>query len=142
MKHPRIAHVVLTLAFACAPIAGAAEPAPTAVTPIQRRSLMQAELPSPQAVTRVEATEITLAEGVSAPRHRHPCPVVGRILDGTIRYQIDGSPERLLHAGDAFLEPANAAILHFDNAGRGDARFVAFYLVDGANDNALVEILR
>ena len=61
-------------------------------------------------------------------------------MEGTIRFQVENQPEPILQAGDAFLEPAGAHILHFDNVGPGRARFVAFYLA-GHNDRELIRLL-
>lgn len=41
---------------------------------------------------------------------------------GNDYFQIDGQPARTLMTGDAFYEPANAKILHFDNASEQDRR--------------------
>jgi hypothetical protein len=46
-----------------------------------------------------------------------------------------------LKAGDAFHEPRNAHIVHFDNASdTTPASFIAFYLL-GAGEDRLIEML-
>ena len=44
----------------------------------------------------------------------------------------------MLHAGDAFFEPTNKTVLHFDNATDSDSMtFVAFYLLNGSEDELI-----
>lgn len=124
----------LLAALLAAPVA-ADQPA------VQRQPRLTATLAAPARVTRVEATEITFAHAFAAPRHDHPCPVIGQVLEGTIHFQIEGQPAQVLHAGDTFLEPANTPIAHFDNPGPEPARFVAFYLAADAS-TPLVRPLR
>lgn len=69
-----------------------------------------------QKVSIVEIKEITMAEGQAAPKHLHPCPVVGHVVSGNVLFQIEGQESQILKEGDAFYEPRNATILHFDNA--------------------------
>jgi len=77
----------------------------------------------------VEITEITLSKGQPVPKHYHPCPVVGYIKSGTVLFQIEGEDSVILREGDAFYEPKDKTILHFDNASIDQPLiFVAFYL--------------
>lgn len=108
--------------------------------PVHRQILLKQTLGSPVTVTRIESQVIEFSGPVSAPRHVHPGPVAGLILAGTIRFQVDGRPAQLLHAGDAFLEPVGVTIVHFDNPGPAPARFLAVYLV-GRTDDALIHLL-
>jgi len=101
-----------------------------AQTPVVRKQLMLAQFNS-RPVSKVDIREINLAPGQKGPLHKHPCPVVGYIVSGTILFQIKGQPERTLKAGDPFYEPEDAVITHFDNAsGTEPAKFVLDYLMD------------
>ena len=54
--------------------------------------------------------------------------------------QVEGETPQVLHAGQAFYEPAMTRILHFDN--HSDTRpllFVAFYLLNGRQ--SLIEFI-
>ena len=53
-------------------------------------------------VDRVQVARIELAPGQPAGLHRHPCPVIGCVLAGTIRFQVAGEAETILRPGDAF----------------------------------------
>jgi quercetin dioxygenase-like cupin family protein len=108
---------------------------------ISRQDLLTAALGSGRTVDRVEIKRVELAPGQSTGPHRHPCPVVGHILSGSIQFQIEGRPAKTLRAGDAFFEPANLRIRSFDNSSaREPATFVAYYLL-GAGEHDIIEML-
>lgn len=108
---------------------------------IPRKPLLTAPLQPPRAVERVEIKEIELAPGQRTGLHRHPCHVVGYIAAGSIVYQLEGHPSKLLQAGDAFHEPENARMLRFDNASEtAPAKFIACYLL-GPGEERLIEML-
>jgi quercetin dioxygenase-like cupin family protein len=89
-----------------------------------------------QKVSIVEMKEVTMAEGQKAPKHLHPCPVVGYVLSGNVLFQIEGEESRILKQGEAFYEPKNKVILHFDNALKDKPlTFVAFYLKEQNEEN-------
>lgn len=109
--------------------------------PINRESLLSVTLARATSVERVAVARIELAQGQATGRHFHPCDVVGYIVSGTVRFQIAGEPETRLHGGDAFHEPANREIAHFDNASdEQPAVFVASYLLP-AGEERLIEML-
>lgn len=105
----------------------------------QQKQVLRKDLLNPtinQQITTVEIKEITLLEGQTAPKHLHPCPVVGYIKSGKVLFQIEGEEKIILNAGDAFYEPKNKIILHFDNASNdSQLTFIAFYLKEANEDN-------
>jgi quercetin dioxygenase-like cupin family protein len=110
-----------------------------AIADIIRTALLTAPIDGTKTIDRVEVQEIAFPAHQQSPLHLHPCPVIGLVTKGTIRFQIDGQPSQELHAGDAFFEPANTRILHFD-AIDGPATFVACYLLS-QDDRELIVIL-
>jgi quercetin dioxygenase-like cupin family protein len=44
------------------------------------------------------------------PPHRHSGPVFGYVLSGEIVFELEGEPERLIRAGEAFWEPGGDMI--------------------------------
>jgi quercetin dioxygenase-like cupin family protein len=107
--------------------------------PIERRALLTAVLDDNPAVDRVEVAQIELAPGQATGLHLHPCPVVGYVVGGAIRFQVEGKAEAILEPGDAFFEPAGARVLQFDNASnRQPATFVAAYLLSKGEDRLIV----
>lgn len=51
---------------------------------------------------------IDFAPGAFATRHKHPGEEIIYVLEGTLEYQIDGSPPLVLKAGDVLFVPAGA----------------------------------
>ena len=89
-----------------------------------------------QHVGSVEIKEVTLPAGQAAPKHLHPCPVVGHVVSGTVLFQIEGEEAKILKEGDAFYEPRNKTILHFDNASKDKPlTFIAVYLKEADEKN-------
>jgi quercetin dioxygenase-like cupin family protein len=67
--------------------------------------------------------------------------VVGYIAKGAAYFQQERRVAKTLTAGEAFFEPANAKILHFDNASSTEPMtFIAFYLL-GPGEQGLIRIL-
>jgi len=101
---------------------------------ISRKELLKAAID--QNLKSTEIQEITMAAGLAAPQHVHPCPVVGIIKSGKAVFQIEGQESVLLREGDAFYEPKNTTILHFDNASAEKPLiFTAIYLKEGNEEN-------
>ena len=94
-----------------------------------------------QKVKTLEIQEISFPAGQTAPKHLHPCPVVGYIKSGSVLFQVEGQDAVILKEGDSFYEPKNTNILHFDNASKDKPMtFIAFYLKK--NNETNVKIIR
>lgn len=92
-----------------------------------------------QSVSLVQIKEVTMPKGQSAPKHLHECPVVGVVKSGAILFQIEGEESKIIKAGEAFFEPRNKTILHFDNASNDESLvFVAFYLKEANEPNITI----
>jgi len=101
---------------------------------ISRKELLKTAID--QKIKTTEIQEITLAPGLLVPKHLHPCPVVGIIKSGEAVFQIEGQQKVILHEGEAFYEPKNVKILHFDNASAEKPLvFSAIYLKEGNEEN-------
>ena len=106
---------------------------------IIRKPLLTAS-PINKVVSKVEIKEINFQPSQKTGLHLHECPVVGYIAEGTATFQVKGGPLQTLKAGDAFFEPANTVIEHFDNASdNAPLKFIAYYLVD--NETNLITML-
>jgi uncharacterized protein YndB with AHSA1/START domain len=108
--------------------------------PIVRHPLLTASLEGGKNVDRVEIKRVTLTGHQRTGLHLHPCPTVGHVTEGVILFQIEGQPARELRAGDAFYEPANVRMLHFDNEQAEPATFIVCYLL-GAGEHDLIRLL-
>ncbi|MDP1602278.1 MAG: cupin domain-containing protein [Legionella sp.] len=108
---------------------------------IVRIPLLTAHLTHEKLVDRMEIKKINFSPSQQTGLHLHPCPVVGYIAKGSIYFQVEGKKAKILHEGDAFFEPANVKILHFDNLSKRDgSSFIAFYLL-GKTDKDLIKLL-
>src|SRR5262249_61867744 len=71
-----------------------------------RRPVLQQGLPQ---VTmdgwQVTAVEITHQPGAGSSKHRHPGFVLGYVLEGELRFQVEGQPEAVIPAGEMFYDP-------------------------------------
>lgn len=104
-----------------------------------RTLLLTAAMVGGTHVERVEIHRIELAPRQRTGLHLHRCPVVGVVMRGSIFFALDGEPGRVLEAGDAFYEPADTHVLHFDARDEG-ATFVAYYLL-GPGEHELITML-
>jgi quercetin dioxygenase-like cupin family protein len=60
------------------------------------------------------------------PPHRHSGPAFGYVLEGEMRFELEGEPERIIRAGETFWEPGGDVIHYQDGNNLADAqtRFV------------------
>lgn len=75
--------------------------------------------------------EVDLPPGdPGAAPHRHSGPVFGHVVEGELVFELEGEPERVLRAGDAFWEPGGD-VIHYQAANHltdARTRFVAVML--------------
>jgi quercetin dioxygenase-like cupin family protein len=84
----------------------------------------------------VTIVEVNYGPGESSAPHTHPCPVVGYVLEGSLRTQVAGQPQAVYHPGESFYEAPNGVHLVSANAGAASpAKFLAFFVCD--NDTPL-----
>ena len=75
--------------------------------------------------------EVTYPPGGVNPAHRHPCPVIGYVLEGAVRMQVKGQPERIFKPGDTFFEsPADVNLISANASQDAPARFLAYFVCD------------
>jgi quercetin dioxygenase-like cupin family protein len=79
----------------------------------------------------VTTVEVNYGPGESSTPHSHPCPVIGYIVEGTLRTQVKGEPEAIYKAGETFYEPPNGTHLVSANANdKARAKLLAFFVCD------------
>jgi quercetin dioxygenase-like cupin family protein len=106
---------------------------------IVRKELYQANIGT-QPISIVDVRKIVFQPKQMTGLHRHPCPVISYVVEGTIKFQIRGEKMQVIHAGQVCYEPAGAIIEHFDNASdRATAKFIPYYLLNGQKE--LIEML-
>ncbi|MFC9117571.1 cupin domain-containing protein [Streptomyces sp. NPDC057092] len=71
----------------------------------------------------VMTVRITLEPGsAGSPPHRHSGPVFGYLVEGELVFELEGEPERVIRAGEAFWEPGGD-VIHYQAANHlSDAR--------------------
>ena len=94
----------------------------TARTDLQRHDLSIAGRETLQA-------RIDFAPGSFATRHKHPGEEIIYVLEGTLEYQIDGSPAVVLKAGDVLFVPAGA-VHRAKNVGTVRGAELATYIIE------------
>jgi len=106
------------------------------------RNILSRALP-PLNGDRLKATvlEVTYPAGGFSRPHRHPCPVIGYVVDGALRTAVDQTPETIIHAGETFYEALNG--IHRVSANASDrepVRFLAFFLCDNDQPLSVAEV--
>ncbi|MQY36806.1 hypothetical protein SRB17_48080 [Streptomyces sp. RB17] len=66
------------------------------------------------------------------PPHRHFGPAFGYVLEGEMLFELEGEPERVIRAGEAFWEPGGDVIHYQDGNNRTDmpVRFLVTMLCE------------
>jgi quercetin dioxygenase-like cupin family protein len=101
---------------------------------LSREDLLQAVL-GHETVSNVDIKKVVIPKAMGAGKHLHPCPVVGYVVSGKVLFQVEGEEKKILNQGEAFYEPKNKTILHFDNASTEEPLiFIAFYLKEAGED--------
>lgn len=80
---------------------------------------------------RAILVEVNYAPGEKDKPHSHPCPVIGYVAQGSIRFQVRGGPETVYKTGESFYEPPNG--VHQVSANASDtepARLIAYFTCD------------
>jgi quercetin dioxygenase-like cupin family protein len=77
----------------------------------------------------VMTAKVTLAPGSpGTPPHRHAGPVFGFMLEGEMVFELEGRPERVLHAGESFWEPGGD-VVHYQAANNLSDEWTRFVVV-------------
>jgi quercetin dioxygenase-like cupin family protein len=80
---------------------------------------------------KVFLEEVVYGPGEASPPHSHPCPVMGYVVEGAVRTQVKGEPERVYRAGDSFYEARDGIHLVSANASSTEsAKLVAYLICD------------
>ena len=82
---------------------------------------------------RLEATvvEVTYGPGESSAPHRHPCPVIGYVIEGEYRTQSGAEPAAVYRTGQTFYEAPGAVHQVSANASAArPVRFLAYFVCD------------
>jgi len=79
-------------------------------------SMLASQTPEIPAGSHVMTATIELPPDDSGtPPHRHSGPVFGYMLEGEMIFELEGEPERVVKAGEAFWEPGGD-VIHYQAA--------------------------
>jgi quercetin dioxygenase-like cupin family protein len=79
----------------------------------------------------VTVVEVSYGPGESSLPHSHPCPVIGYVLEGSLRTQVKGEAEAIYNAGESFYEAPNG--IHLVSANASDKmpmKLLAYFVCD------------
>jgi quercetin dioxygenase-like cupin family protein len=96
---------------------------PNATTPPPKLELISS-VPAPPVPDNAEAMTIlvTLPPGSEGgPPHRHTGPAYGYVIRGEMIFELEGEPQRVVKAGEAFWEPGGDVIHYHDGNNLSDA---------------------
>jgi len=120
----------LLVVIACVAIVLQGQTAPEART----RIVFSQSLPNLDAThLKVTTIEVTYPPGGSSTPHSHPCPVIGYVLRGAVRMQVEGGPVSVYRPGDSFYEAPNGVHMVSANASTKEpVVFLAYFICDHA----------
>lgn len=80
---------------------------------------------------RIVQVEVRYTPGQASPSHSHPCPVLARVLEGTIVSKVDDGPETTYKEGETFFEPPNGThAVSRNGSDKVPARLLATFVCD------------
>jgi quercetin dioxygenase-like cupin family protein len=121
MSHRRSALLAL---LAASVIGSSAAQAPPGIT---RKDLQREDLSAPG--REVVQVLVEFAPGVAFPRHSHPGEEIVYVTEGSLVYEVEGKPPKLLDAGDVLFIPAGA-VHAVRNVSDGKGAELATYVVE------------
>lgn len=75
--------------------------------------------------------EVRYGPSEASTPHSHPCAVVGYVVSGSVRTQVQGQPETIYKAGQSFYEAPNGVHLVSANASSTEpAKLLAYLICD------------
>jgi quercetin dioxygenase-like cupin family protein len=100
----------------------------------QAKTVGVIQLPPPFDKQKANFAEVYVPAGQPSKPHKHAGFVLGYVLEGELRFQITGQPERILRAGEIFYEPPGVTHLLGESANPDrPARFLAIVIADADN---------
>ncbi|MGO8796860.1 MAG: cupin domain-containing protein [Candidatus Sulfotelmatobacter sp.] len=115
------------------PAWGSGKPSAAQNPPKDRAQILLSQrLPSLNGTSlKAVLVEVRYGPGEASKPHSHRCAVVGYVVEGAIRSQVEGEPESTYKAGESFYDPPNGVHLVSANASpTTPAKFVAYFICD------------
>lgn len=112
MKHRRKFLQAGLASVALAALDTSAAPGAFGIRTLYERALPPVSLDGWQ----VTVIELTFPPGMASSKHVHSGFILGYVLEGEYRFQVEGEQERVLSAGDVFYEAPGSIHLLSDSA--------------------------
>ena len=94
---------------------------------VKRIDLQRHDLSTPN--REVVQAKVDINPGVLAPKHSHPGEEIVYVLEGVLKYELEGQPPVTLKAGDVLFIPAG--VVHSaKNIGKRKGSELATYIVE------------
>ena len=91
------------------------------------KELTRHPLTAPEEGMEAVLVEVTVAPDAASKAHRHPGFVLGYVLDGELKFAINGKEPEIIKAGGTFFEPVGAVHTTGSSANpNAPVRFLAF----------------
>lgn len=139
MKYRSIIAATAVFALSALSLSHAAQAADAAATPVQHETITPA---FNEAIANVPGKSITAlvvdyAPGAKSTPHRHGSAfVVGYVLSGAIRSQVNSGESRVYHAGEHWTEKPGVHHTVSENASNTEpARLLAIFIADTTDKN-------
>lgn len=138
----RWAYVLAVICYAplpsTAPPSSQAQPSQHEPATTQVRTVISQRLPHLKGDNlQLQVVQVHYKPGESSRPHSHPCPVIGYVLEGAVRMQVQApgssqpGPVTIYRAGDSFYEDPNGQHLVSANASQTEpAIFLATFVCD------------
>ena len=116
----------------CAAVAGSLIALKAAIRPERGRLAFSHALPQMDGSHLVvKVVEVSYGPGESSAAHSHPCPVIGFVAEGKLRFQVKGEAETVYTAGQSFYEAPNGVHAVSANASQTEpAKLIAYFVCD------------
>jgi len=80
---------------------------------------------------KATVVEVSYGPGAASSPHRHPCPVIGYVVTGSLRTQVKGEPEAIYQAGESFFEgPEDVHLVSANASSTKPVTFLAYFTCD------------
>ena len=91
------------------------------------KELARHTLTAPEEGMEAVLVEVTVAPGAASKAHRHPGFVLGYVLDGELKFAMNGQRPEIVKTGGTFFEPVGALHTTGSSANpNAPVRFLAF----------------
>lgn len=94
----------------------------------------------PPGPLEISVLRLRLEPGSKSQPHRHPGPVAGYVVSGSVIVEVKGESRKTFRPGDAFLEPFESIHQSFENPSTSEPAEVIAFLVGPVGQPAAMPV--